>query len=68
MDDLIEALLIFRKYTDTRWPTNCEHDVLTIMGVYPHDVAPADIVRLSALGFDVDEYDSCFQSFRFGSA
>ena len=35
MKDLIEALQIFSKYTDTGWPTHCEHDVMYICGVDP---------------------------------
>ena len=67
MDDLIEALTIFRKYTDTRYPTNCVHDWLGIMRV-PKDVTEADRLRLEQLGFLwSDEYDS-WGSYRFGSA
>ena len=74
MDDLIEALGIFRKYlsdTNGRCPTNCGHDVMCIMGVAPADVSAKDKAKLEDLGFiwednEIDE--GCFMSFRFGSA
>jgi len=68
LDALIEALTIFRKYGNPRWPTNCTHDVLWICGISPEEVSTTDIQRLVELGFDVDEHDEAFQSFRFGSA
>ena len=69
MADLIEALQIFLKYNNPKWPTHCEHDVLTICGVTPSEVSDEDKKRLDELGFIVSEdYGECFQSFRFGSA
>lgn len=69
MDDLIEALQIFRKYTATDYPTHCEHDVLTICGVEPDDVSQEDKERLSQLGFIVGSPfgEDSFISYRFGS-
>ena len=32
-EELAEALLIFAKYSDTLYPTSCEHDVLYVTGV-----------------------------------
>ena len=68
MKDLIEALNIFLKYTDTRYPTHCSHDQLSIMEVEEGDVSKEDIQRLDELGFFWSESDDCFISFRFGSA
>ena len=68
MKDLIEALQIFLKYTNTRYPTYCDHDVMYIMDVKPTDVSDDDIKRLNELGFLIDETDDLFFSFRFGSA
>ena len=68
MEDLIKALQIFLKYKNERWPTHCEHDVLTIMGIAPDDVSAEDKTELERLGFIVNEEEDCFQSFRFGSA
>jgi hypothetical protein len=68
MDDLIEALQIFRKYENPRWPTNCSHDQLSIMEVKPSKVSEEDTARLAELGFIVDEDEGYFYSFRFGSA
>ena len=70
MDDLIEALTIFKKYTDTEYPTNCNHDELAIMDVSPSDVSEYEVKRLKELGFFVadEDGDEYFMSFRFGSA
>lgn len=67
MDDLIAALQIFRKYGNPKWPTHCEHDVLTICGISPDDVSKEDKAKLDELGFFVDEEEECFCSFHFGS-
>ncbi len=70
MKDLIEALTIFSKYTDTAWPTHCSHDQLTICGV-GEDNPPteAEQERLKELGFMWSEADGgAWISFRFGSA
>ena len=67
MSDLIEALNIFLKYGDPKYPTHCEHDELTICGIHPEEVSEKDKNRLDELGFFVGEYDA-FKSFRFGSA
>lgn len=68
MEDLIKALQIFAKYTDTKYPTNCEHDVLMIMGVDRDDVTGDDEKELDKLSFRWDEDNECFSSDRFGSA
>lgn len=67
MDDLIEALQIFRKYKNSTYPTNCSHDVLAIMDISRDMVSSEDHARLMELGFIVDEYE-CYISFRYGSA
>jgi len=70
MDDLIEALQIFRKYGNPDYPTHCEHDVMYICGIEPNDVSKKDIKRLNELGFFIgdDTGEDLFQSFKFGSA
>jgi hypothetical protein len=68
MDDLIEALQIFRKYSNERWPTHCEHDVLYIMGVDRADVLDEDNARLKELGFEWFDDEEVYISYRFGSA
>jgi uncharacterized protein CbrC (UPF0167 family) len=68
MDDLIEALQIFRKYKNEKWPTHCEHDVLYIMAVTKDEVSEEDQKRLDELGFTYGESDDAWISFRFGSA
>jgi hypothetical protein len=69
MDDLIEALTIFRKYKNAKWPTNCSHDVLAIMEVTEEEVSEEDKKRLDELGFLFGgDDDDCWISFRFGSA
>lgn len=68
MDDLIEALQIFRKYSLDRYPTHCEHDTL-IVNVDPAIVSDEDKKRLDKLGFFVSsEFENCFYSFKFGSS
>lgn len=69
MDQLIEALTIFRKYKNVRHPTHCEHDVLMIMAVTQDEVSDEDQKRLDELGFHwSDADDGCWASYRFGSA
>ncbi len=66
MKDLIEALTIFLKYTDTRNPTGCEHDVMYIFDVTREQVSDADHARLIELGFEWDA-EEVYYSNRFGS-
>lgn len=74
MDDLIEALNIFRDYLDvnpalnSKYPTSCEHDRLNVHSILLSDVTPEDQVRLQELGFDWDADEEVFFSYRFGSA
>lgn len=69
MDQLIEALTIFRKYKNEQYPTHCEHDVLWIMGVTKDEVSNEDRDRLAELGFFWSDSDGgAWKSFRFGSA
>jgi hypothetical protein len=66
LDDLIEALTIFRKYGNPYRPTHCEHDELWICKIDPDQVSSEDLDRLDALGFFMS--DDGFKSFEFGSA
>lgn len=68
MKDLIEALQIFSKYTDTKYPTHCEHDILLIMEIEEDSVTKEDAKLLDELGFFWSEEYDCWASFRFGSA
>jgi len=69
MKQLIEALTIFLKYDDSRFPTHCEHDELWIVGDYdPERMSAEDLETLDSLGFNWDENDESFKSYRFGSA
>jgi len=70
MDDLIEALTIFKKYIkeDAYAPTHCEHDVFMVCaGIREDAVSAEDTERLEELGFSWDESYDCWSSFRFGS-
>lgn len=67
MNDLIEALTIFAKYTSDAHPTSCEHDSLYVL-VDPAMVSAEDTARLEVLGFHARVRDGHFESFRFGSA
>ncbi len=69
MDDLIEALTIFRKYTDgtKKRCSCCIHDVF-IIHIDPGKVSKADKKRLEELSFEAtDEYGPSFASEHFGS-
>lgn len=68
MKDLIEALQIFLKYKNSKYPTNCTHDVLAIMEISREDVSDEDNEKLDKLGFFWSEEEECYMSFRFGSA
>ena len=68
MSDLIEALQILLKYGNPRWPTHCEHGILTICYIDPKDVSQEDISRLEKLGFIISDEEDVFISYRFGSA
>ena len=68
MRDLIEAMKIFAKYTNTDWPTHCEHDWLGIMQVRKDQPTEEDKARLDVLGFLWSDEHDCWGSFKFGSA
>jgi len=68
MADLIEALQIFAKYTDAKFPTTCEHDILIIAGVEQTHVMPGDNMRLYELGFIWNAEYQAYASYRFGRA
>lgn len=65
MSDLIEALQIFLKYGNPKYPTHCNHDEL-IVNINPTLVSEEDLDKLERLGFYPVSQD-CFHSFRFGS-
>jgi hypothetical protein len=66
MKDLIKALTIFAKYTDSKYPTHCEHDILTITSdVDANKVSDEDKLLLAELGFEVES--NLFVSYRYGS-
>jgi len=67
MDDLIEALQIFRKYGNPEFPTHCEHDVMYLNIDY-NLVSDDDKKKLDELGFFEDEDNDKFMSYQFGSA
>jgi hypothetical protein len=71
MEKLIEALQIFLKYQNLKWPTHCEHDILCIVGVTYNEVSEEDRARLEELHFHFSE-EGCGEpgwvSYRFGSA
>jgi len=70
MKDLIKALQILAKYTDSDYPTHCEHDILYV-NVRPEKVSDEDKENLEKLGFIVGDPDGCgtqgFYSFKYGS-
>lgn len=66
MKDLIEALTIFLKYGNPAYPTSCDHDILRVY-INPEKVSQEDKKLLETLGFEVEEENDCFYSFRYGS-
>ena len=68
MDNLIEALTIFRKYSDEKRCFCCIHDVF-IVHVDPDKVSKADKTRLEELSFEDSTFDygPSFASEFFGS-
>jgi hypothetical protein len=68
VEKLIEALNIFLKYGNPKYPTHCERDALYIMEIKPDTVSDEDKKKLEELGFIIDEEEDCFMSFRYGSA
>lgn len=68
MEDLIKALLIFKKYRNEKFPTHCEHDTLLIMSIGETEMDTEDTKEVKSLGFYwSDEYD-CWASSKFGRA
>ena len=74
MNDLIEALEIFKKYVpaqdsyEFKNPFHCEHDILMVTAVKMDDVSEEDAQKLDDLGFFKSEEFECFASFKFGSS
>jgi len=70
MEDLIKALQILLKYGNPSYPTHCEHDILTIVDIFPDQVSDEDKEELEKLGFFVgNEFgEEAFHSFKYGSA
>lgn len=68
MKNLIAALTIFLKYKDLQWPTHCEHDQLSVVGITRDEVSESDRKKLDDLGFMFSESEDCWVSFRYGSA
>ena len=66
MNDLIEALTIFAKYTNGEHRISCEHE-LFIVNVKPATVSDEDTKRLKALSFEPVPAWGWFESTRFGS-
>jgi hypothetical protein len=66
MSDLIEALTIFLKYGNPRFPTNCEHDELFV-SIDPKLVSAEDKARLEELSFRENTELGGFYSYLFGS-
>jgi len=71
MEQLIEALQIFMKYGNPKFPTHCEHDILYISAdIDPEKVSDEDKARLKELEFlcgDPDDSGETFYSYHYGS-
>lgn len=66
--ELIQALRLLAKgsVNDIN-PLHCEHDELFVLGD-PKSFTETDIAQLKEWGFDLDDANECFFSFRYGSA
>jgi hypothetical protein len=68
MEELIEALQIFAKYSCTNYPTHCEHDIFMIAGVGENDMSAADVAAVQKIGFSWNDEYSSWISYKYGSA
>lgn len=68
MNRLIEALQIFAKYKDLKYPTMCDHDILYIVGIAKNTISAEDQKRLKKLDFFWEEDSGCWISHHFGAA
>lgn len=68
MDKLIEALQIFLKYQNNRWPTHCEHDIMMISDITKEEISEEDSIKLKELDFHWNEEYDCWTSYHYGSA
>ena len=66
MKDLIEALTIFAKYTDSKYPTNCSNHALCV-DVGEEAISDKDKARLEELSFEYNHISGTYYSLRFGS-
>lgn len=64
MDDLIEALQIFKKYTDKQDIISCEDSVL-IIKIEPYEVSYTDCRTLEKLGFSANHDKNNFISYQY---
>lgn len=73
MDNLIEALNIFKKYVEPgsygwRNPFHCEHDTLYVTCCTWDEISEEDQNRLEQLDFFFSEEYESIISYRFGSS
>jgi hypothetical protein len=68
MEELIEALKIFLKYKNNKYPTHCEHDILIVVDISKDEISQEDRDRLGELGFRWSSEYGAWSSFRYGSA
>lgn len=66
-DLVVGLVMLARSQTNAISPLHCEHDQLTVMADRSN-LTDEDVEKLSELGFEYDEGDETFYSFRFGSA
>ena len=67
MKNLIKALTILSKYTDSEYVTSCEHDMLYVH-IDPRLVSDEDLNKLGLLGFHADYSNYNFTSFVYGGS
>jgi hypothetical protein len=67
MEQLIEDLKVFSKYSKSDYPTHCEHDTMMIADVAQDDISEEDLEKVSDRWLWSEEDDG-YISYRFGKA
>jgi hypothetical protein len=65
MEKLIAALQIFLRYTNIPWPPKPSYIRMVIYDISPDEVTDEDKQTLEELGFFVDKFENCFQSYKY---
>ena len=67
MKELIEALIVFQRYSENEYPTHCEHDALCVCHIEQSDMSEVDREYVEARSFFWNEEYDCWSSYKYGS-